>query len=103
MDKVIETLNIIEERAAHITEATVNEKNVLRESYLKKTSDYERQVEKDTNLQLEKLRDDMGIQIESKLSSYENNSKRERAALKEYFESNHEQLANQIFHSIIGE
>lgn len=103
MDKVIQTLNIIEERAAHITEATANEKNVLRESYLRKTSDYERQVEKDTNLQLEKLRDDMGIQIETKLSSYEKNSRKERAALREYFESNHEQLANQIFHSIIGE
>lgn len=103
MDKVIETLNIIEERAAHITQATVNEKNALKESYSKKVSDYEKQVEKDTSMQLEKLRSDMEVRIQSTLSAFESDSKKERAALKAYFEANHEQLASQIFHSIVGE
>lgn len=103
MDKIIATLNIIEERAARITEATVNEKNALRESYAKRISDYEAQVEKDTAMQLEKLHNDMDTRIQSRLSSLESDSKKERAALKEYFEANHEQLADQIFRSIVGE
>lgn len=103
MDKIIATLNIIEERAARITEATVNKKNALKESYTKRISDYEAQVEKDTAMQLEKLHNDMDTRIQSRLSSLESDSKKERAALKEYFEANHEQLADQIFRSIVGE
>lgn len=103
MDKVIKTLNTIEARATRIMEVTLNEKAALKEEYSKRLSDYETQINADTAKQLELLKQELDMQAQNALATLESETQKELIRLNEYFEENHTRIAEQIFHSIIGE
>lgn len=102
MDIVIETLSLIEERAANIVLATANEKKALKEDYKKKSDDYLKQAEASMASQLEQLNLELTEQLDRSISDMENNSAENIRSLQNYYDTNHTAIANKIFNNIIG-
>lgn len=102
MDKVIETLNTIEERAARIMEVTVNEKNSLRDEYSQKIAEYEKKANEDMQDKLKALKTELDRQTVAEIEKQEQNSIKDIDTLKSYYEEHHSKLAEKIFNSIIG-
>lgn len=102
MDKVIETLNTIESKAARIVEVTANEKDALRENFTQKIKEYQKNSEELTTKQLKELKENLSLQSKKSLEQFASDSNAEIAALNTYFASHHTELAAQIFQSITG-
>lgn len=102
MDKVIETLYSIEERAQRILETTNNEKNSLREEYDSLKADYEANVNLATKQQLTELE----LKLKSHFDNEHNEIKKQTQAqienLNHNFTANHTKVATEIFNQIIG-
>ena len=103
MDKVIETLFSIEERAQKIMETTANEKLALKNEYDTKKSDYEKQLNVSTQSHLKELESKLKDHYDEEYEETRQRTTESITALCENFKKNHTEMAQSIFAQITEE
>lgn len=102
MDKVIETIFTIEERATRLMEVTSNEKKALAEENAKKMAEFEAEVAENTKKQIETLQAQLKEESEKELDELTAKTNQKLSDIDSYYEANHEAIARKLFNSIIN-
>lgn len=102
MDKVIETLYSIEERAQRIMETTSNEKAALKSEYDLKKSLYEKQVNETTDKKIRELESTLKKQLDDEYNEFKTQTRNSIKTLSMTFEASHVSMAKKIFKQITG-
>lgn len=103
MDKVIETLFSIEERAQKIMEATANEKLALKNEYDAKKSDYEKQLKASAQSRLKESEARLKAHYDEEYKETRQRTTESITTLCENFKKNHTEMARSIFAQITEE
>lgn len=102
MDKVIETLYSIEERAQRIMETTSNEKAALKSEYDLKKSLYEKQVNETTDKKIRELESTLKKLSDDEYNEFKTQTQNSIKTLSMAFETSHVSMAKEIFKQITG-
>lgn len=102
MEKVINLLSDIEEKANKILLQATEEKAALYEELNQQMALYDQNVERETRKELDLLRAKMDEKISSEVSQMSKNSKVHLAEIEENFKTNHDAYMEQIFQNIIN-
>ncbi|MCR5216922.1 MAG: hypothetical protein K6C69_08265 [Lachnospiraceae bacterium] len=101
MDKVIETLQSIEERADHYQTTTVNAEKDFLDRFKEMKRDYKLLATKATAESLASLRSSLQSSIDAELRSTKQSTEEAIVALNQNFTANHTKIAEDIFQRII--
>lgn len=100
MDKVIETIYSIEERAQRIMETTSNEKDALKSEYESKKASYEKDVTDATDKKINELGFLLKKQLDDEYNQIKKQAQDTIASLNHTYETKHAEMAKEIFKQI---
>ncbi|MCR5754461.1 MAG: hypothetical protein K6G30_06590 [Acetatifactor sp.] len=102
MEKVINRLYEIEEKANSIVEGTAGKKAVLYEEYQKKLSALDAKMEEATKEELNKLREKMNAEVDTEHKMLGGSLEDKLTQLESNYEKNHDKLVASIVERITG-
>lgn len=101
MEPIIDKLTEIETAASRIMESAVNETRIQDKQAEERTARFDAQVEAATQKRLENLRADLQKHSERELENLESAMEHSLSSMNSYFQENHEQISDEIYHKII--
>lgn len=101
MDKVIATLQSVEERAQHIMDTTANEKLSLKEYIDAQKRAYEKKANADTDVKLSRLTETLRQQFDDEFNEKKAATENLLKTLSDDFEQNHAKMSEELFRQII--
>lgn len=102
MEKVINLLNDIEEKAAKILDSTNSEKILLQKELDEKIIKLDEEIQKDTEKKLSELQNEINKEIEIEKNKLITNCNKRLDELDNYFTKKHDKLVYKVFQNIIG-
>lgn len=103
MDTVIEKISEIEEAAISIMDDVNEQKKSFSNEMEKRTALFDRQLEDETNKEIEKLRADMEIRMNKQLEKLRSDSKKILETLEKRYNDYHTQYVEELFQTMIKE
>ena len=94
MDTVIKQISEIESAAAAVMDA---------EEMAEKTAAFDRELDSETEAKLQKIRAEMEVEMDSKLSKQKSDAKKVLAWMEKNYENHHTEYVIQLFQSMIKE
>lgn len=101
MEPIIDKLSEIETAASRIMESAVNETRIQDRKAEEQTAQFDAQVEAATQKKLESLRADLQKRSERELENLKTTMERSLSSMDRYFQENHGQITDEIYHKII--
>lgn len=101
MEKVINLLAEIEEKANRIIDRSSLEKNVLYDQLTKDIKSFDKELANDTLKKIVELQDNMFSEISQEKQALLDDCEKQSYDLDNYFNDNHEALVNEVFQNII--
>lgn len=102
MEKVLNYLNEIEEKANKIIERADDEKLVLQKDLDQRILDLEKYISDQNKKKLDKLQNEINHDLEKEITKLKSESKKQLEDLETYFNTNHVALVNKLFQKIVG-
>lgn len=103
MEKVINLLYDIEEKATRIIDRVTDEKAILYDKLNKDLEALDLEIEKETHEKLSSLQETLDREVSAETQDLITNNEKTLRDLELNFNTNKEDLVNQVFHNIIGE
>lgn len=103
MERVINLLYDIEEKANRILDRASEEKNLLHDQLQKDITKLDEEIKNNTRSKISALQDNMNQEIERERQILIESSEKHLRDLEANFKANQETLVNKIFKNIIGE
>lgn len=101
MEKIIQYLYDIEEKADLIVKRASEEKKRLNASLETKISEYNEVVLKERNTKIEALKSRVQKELEEELSLLNEDCNKQISNMEHYFKEHHNELLNKVFNNII--
>ena len=101
MDTVIKQISEIESAAAAVMDAANGRKKAFAEEMAEKTAAFDREL--DSEAKLQKIRAEMEVEMDSKLSKQKSDAKKVLAWMEKNYENHHTEYVIQLFQSMIKE
>lgn len=102
MDTVIKQISEIESAAAAVMDAANGRKKPLRRNG-RKNCCFARELDSETEAKLQKIRAEMEVEMDSKLSKQKSDAKKVLAWMEKNYENHHTEYVIQLFQSMIKE
>lgn len=103
MDTVIKQISEIESAAAAVMDAANGRKKAFAEEMAKKAAAFDRELDSETEAKLQKIRAEMEVEMDSKLSKQKSDAKKVLAWMEKNYENHHTEYVIQLFQSMIKE
>ena len=101
MDNIFNKLTEIEIAASRILDSASNEKKMLDEQQEERFAEFDREMDEKTAAEVTRLRQELSSSMESELQKLKSSSEKAMDALEQYYQNNHEILAQKIYETII--
>lgn len=101
MEDIITKLAEIETAASRIMENVSEQKIQLAKEQEAKIRDFDRRIEADTQAELQKIREQLEIEMKQKLEAQEKETQKTLDQMESYYQVHHTELAKQIYDRII--
>lgn len=102
MEKVLNYLSEIEDKANKIIEHAEEEKVLLHQELDQRISSLEQSIADENKKKLEVLKKQINQELEKEVQVLKEDSKKQLVDLENYYTSNHDSLVNKVFQNIIG-
>lgn len=103
MDAVIEKISEIESASTSIMDNANERKKTFAREMTEKTAEFDDQLEKETQKEIEQLRADMEINMNNRLKQQQINAQKVFERMRKRFEDHHTQYVDDLFKTMIKE
>lgn len=103
MVTVLGRLSEIETAAVNVEKEAANEKRRIAKVYEQKTIDFDQQLDAETEEKLKEINEKLKTDAEQELLKMRKETEQELESMKREYDQNHAELADKLFHYIIGE
>ena len=102
MEQILNKLSEIEATANAIMQDAAQQKQALSEEAEKQTKEFDAALEKETGVEIRKIRDDLAHEKDARINELRAETERQLSKLDAYYEANHENLCKELFQKITG-
>jgi superfamily II DNA or RNA helicase len=102
MEKVLNYLNEIEEKANRIIERADDEKLVLQKDLDQRILDLEKYISDENKKKLDELQNELNKDLDNEITKLKMESKKQLEELETYFNTNHVTFVDTLFQKIVG-
>jgi hypothetical protein len=103
MVTVINRLSEIEAAAVNLEKQSADKKRRIAREYEEKTLNFDREIEAETTEKLRMLNEKLKREAEEELLKLKKGTEKALAAMEKEYDEHHAELAEKLFHEIIGE